>query len=97
MGDPFAHPTWLGQKNKQKHHQYLYSEYPEKGGQIAIREWHWKAVKLDLKKNPKANWQLYNLTTDPWEEKDLAAQYPQMMPHFDEIVTKEHQPAPIQE
>ncbi|WP_293898078.1 hypothetical protein [Sphingobacterium sp. UBA5670] len=97
MGDPFAHPTWLRQKNKQEHHQYLYFEYPEKGGQIAIREGHWKAVKLDLKKNPKAKWQLYDLTTDPWEEMDLAAQYPQMMPHFDEIVTKEHRPAPIQE
>jgi len=90
-------PTWLGQKNKQEHHQYLYFEYPEKGGQIAIREGHWKAVKLDLKKNPKAKWQLYDLTTDPWEEKDLAAQYPQLMPHFDEIVTREHRPAHIQE
>ncbi len=89
-------PTWLGQKNQQKH-QYLYFEYPEKGGQLAIREGRWKAVKLDLKKNPKAKWQLFDLTTDPWEENDLAAQYPQMLRHFDEIVQHEHRPAHIQE
>ncbi|MDF2851457.1 arylsulfatase [Sphingobacterium multivorum] len=89
-------PTWLGQKNQQKH-QYLYFEYPEKGGQLAIREGRWKAVKLDLKKNPKAKWQLYDLSSDPWEENDLAAQYPQMLRHFDEIVQHEHRPAHIQE
>jgi len=40
---------------------------------------------------------LFDLTTDPWEENDLAAQYPQMLRHFDEIVQHEHRPAHIQE
>lgn len=89
-------PTWLGQKD-QKKHQYLYFEYPEKGGQVAIREGQWKAVKLDLKKNPKAAWQLYDLAADPWEQENLADKHPQLLKHFDDIVTVEHRPAHIQE
>ena len=52
-------PTLLGKTKAQKKHEYLYWEYAEKGGQLAIRLGKWKGVKVDMKKNPQARWELY--------------------------------------
>ncbi|WP_439555398.1 hypothetical protein [Dyadobacter sp.] len=82
-------PTLLGKK--QPKHDYLYFEYPEKGGQLAIRMGEWKGVKTNLKKSPKKPWQLYNLKTDRNETTDVAAQNPGLLKKFDVIVKKEHQ------
>jgi len=84
-------PELLGQTNRQPKHPYLYFEYPEKGGQIAIRMGDWKAVKTDLRKNPGNPWQLFNLRTDRSETTDIAAKHPEMLKKFNEIVRKEHQ------
>jgi arylsulfatase A len=84
-------PELLGKK--QKLHPYLYFEYPEKGGQIAIRMGNWKGVRSNLKKNPNAPWELFNLETDKSETTDIASQYPELLGQFDEIVKKEHQPS----
>ncbi len=82
-------PTLLGKK--QKEHEYLYFEYPEKNGQLAIRMGNWKAVKTELKKNPANPWQLFDLSTDVNETTNLAAQHPEMLKIFDTIVKKEHE------
>jgi arylsulfatase A len=82
-------PELLGKK--QKVHPYLYFEYPEKGGQIAIRMGNWKAVRSNLKKNPTAPWELYNVDTDRSETTDVSAQNIELLKQFDEIVKKEHQ------
>ena len=81
-------PELLGKKQPQ--HKYLYFEYPEKGGQLAIRMGDWKAVKTDLKKNPLNPWQLFNLKTDRNETTDVAAAHPEMLKEFDMILKKEH-------
>jgi arylsulfatase A-like enzyme len=81
-------PELLGKK--QPKHKYLYFEYPEKGGQLAIRLGDWKAVKTDLKKNPANPWQLFNLKTDRNETMDIIRDHPEMIKEFDEIVKKEH-------
>jgi arylsulfatase A-like enzyme len=57
-------PTLLGNDNKQKKHEYLYFEFPEKGGQVAVRFGDWKGVKSNMKKNKNASWEIYNLKTD---------------------------------
>jgi len=88
-------PELLGNKNGQIKHKYLYFEYPEKGGQLAIRMGDWKAIKTNLKKDPKAPWELYNLKTDRNETKNVATEHPEMMKKFDDIVKKEHQDLPI--
>jgi arylsulfatase A len=82
-------PELLGKK--QKKHDYLFFEYPEKGGQLAIRMANWKAVKTNLRKNPKAPWQLFDLSKDVNETTDIAAQHPELLKHFDAIVKNEHQ------
>ena len=90
-------PTLLGKDQKQQVHNYLYFEFPEKGGQLAIRMGNWKGVKRDLKKNPAAPWEIYDLGIDEKETKDLAAQQPELVKRFDEIVKQEHQHAHIHE
>ncbi|MGV3767777.1 MAG: arylsulfatase [Chitinophagaceae bacterium] len=81
-------PTLLGKKQKQ--HEYLYFEYPEKNGQLAIRMGNWKAVKTGLKKNPANTWQLFDLRADRCETTDIAGKHPELLKQFDAIVEKEH-------
>lgn len=90
-------PTLLGQKTKQKQHVYLYWEYPEKGGQLAIRMGNWKGVKTEVRKNPKGPWELYDLSKDESETTNLAPQHPELVREFDEIVEREHVPSHIKE
>lgn len=84
-------PTLLGNDNKQKKHEYLYFEFPEKGGQVAVRLGNWKGVKSNMKKNKNAPWEIYNLLTDEKETTDVASQHPELAKRFEEIMKKEHQ------
>ena len=81
----------------QKKHEYLYFEYPENGGQLAIRIGNWKGVKLDVRHHPEKPWLLFNLESDRNETTDLAAQHPELFSQFQAIVKKEHQQAHIRE
>lgn len=83
-------PTLLGKDARQQKHEYLYFEFPEKGGQLAIRMGDWKGVKTRLKENRNAPWEIYNLRTDRAETTDLASQHPELAKRFDEIVSREH-------
>jgi len=88
-------PELLGNKSKQKKHEYLYFEYPEKGGQIAIRMGDWKGVKSNLKKNPNALWEIYNLGSDRNETVDVSNQNSKLVKRFEEILKKEHQTSAV--
>jgi arylsulfatase A-like enzyme len=87
----------LFKRENQKQHEYLYFEFPEKSGQIAIRLNNIKAVKSNLKKNKNAPWEMYDLETDPNETKDISQKHPELIPQLDAIVKKEHQKAKIKE
>ncbi|WP_414000249.1 arylsulfatase [Flavobacterium sp. W1B] len=88
-------PTLLGKDKKQKKREYIYFEFPEKGGQVAIRMGDWKGVKSKMKKNKNAPWEIYNLRTDVNETTDLASQHPELAKKFEEILKAEHQPTHI--
>jgi arylsulfatase A-like enzyme len=90
-------PTLMGNDNKQRKHDYLYFEFPEKGGQVAVRTGDWKGVKSNMKKNKNAPWEIYNLLTDEKETTDVAAQHPELAKKFEEILKKEHQSSHIKE
>ncbi|HVI48041.1 MAG TPA: arylsulfatase [Chitinophaga sp.] len=90
-------PEITGHPEKQASRPYLYFEYPEKGGAIAIRMGKWKAIKNDLRKNKQAPWELYNLETDMAEEHNVADSRKELLPQFDAIVRKEHRDAHIRE
>ncbi len=86
-----------GNSKLQKKHEYLYFEYPEKGGQVAIRLGDWKGVRINVRQRADAPWQLFNLKTDRNETTDVAAQHPELLARFDAIVKKEHQPSHLKE
>jgi len=87
----------LGKSKQQKKHEYLYFEFPEKNGQVAIRLGDWKGVKSNMKKDKNAPWEIYDLHTDEVESNNIAAQHPELVKRFDIILKKEHQPSHITE
>ncbi|MFN8346562.1 MAG: arylsulfatase [Spirosomataceae bacterium] len=89
-------PTLLN-KNTQKQHDYLYFEYPENGGQLAIRKGDWKGVKRNVKSKAGAAWEIYHLKDDLSERNNLAAAHPELAKEFDEIVKREHRPSHVQD
>jgi arylsulfatase A-like enzyme len=88
-------PTLLGQNKKQTQHPFIYFEYPENGGQIAVRMGDWKGVRKNLKKDPHAPWELYNIKNDPFEKIDCASQNPTILNAMEKVVAEQHQHAPI--
>lgn len=79
------------------HREYLYFEFPERGGQLAIRFSKYKAVRMNIKENKNAPWELYDLHDDEVETNNVAARHPEIIKRLDEIVKKEHWPATIRE
>lgn len=90
-------PTLLGRDKDQKKHEYLYFEFPEKGGQVAIRMGNWKGVKSNIKKNKNAPWEIYNLETDVNETTDVSAGHPDLAKQFEAIMKRNHQSAHIRD
>jgi arylsulfatase A len=90
-------PALTGKPKRQKQREYIYFEYPEKGGQVAIRMGNWKGVRTNVRKNKNAPWQLYNLATDINETTDIATAHPEIIEKFKAIQKKEHHPAVIKE
>lgn len=79
-------PVLLGKKQPQ--HEYLYFEYPEKNGQLAIRMGNWESRKNRDQKNPANPWMLFDLSIDRNETTNVAAQHPELLKQFDSIVAK---------
>ena len=91
-------PTLLGRPRDQRAHEFLYFEYPENGGQVAVRLGRrWKGVKVGMKAQPKAPWQLYDLAADRGETTDVAGQHPDVLRQLDAIAAREHRRAHIRE
>ncbi|QOD60918.1 arylsulfatase [Polaribacter haliotis] len=82
-------PTLLGEKN-QKKHEFLYWEYPEYGGQVAIRMGDWKVIRQHLKNKKEPTLELYNLAKDPTESNNVAKENPEILQKAAEIFKREH-------
>ena len=88
-------PTLLGQDN-QKQHDYLYWEFPEYGGQLALRFGDYKFVWAHLKDKLPPSLELYNLKEDPAEENNIAEQHPQLIEQADAYFRQAHQRSEIE-
>jgi len=67
-------PALLGKEQKQ--HDYMYWEFHEMGGRKALRKGEWKLVQYDVFAPEKTTTELYDLSTDIGEEKNVAAENP---------------------
>ena len=78
-------PTLLG-KEGQKEHEYLYWEFHERGGRIALRKGDWKLLRYNVSKEPQGEFELYNIAKDPGEENNLAQENPEKMQELIELL-----------
>ncbi len=74
----------------QKPHDYIFWEYPEYGGQQAIRMGKWKAIRQNIIKENSLEIELYDLEKDPKEQVNLASAHPELILQMEEIFKKEH-------
>lgn len=72
-------PTLLGDNTKQQRHEHLYWEFHETD-QIAVRRGDWKLIVV------KGIPRLYNLATDLHEDKDIAAEHPEIVRELFDII-----------
>jgi arylsulfatase A-like enzyme len=82
-------PTLLGEENQPKH-EFMYWEFPEYGGQVAIRIGEWKVVRQHLKDGEQPTLELYNLREDPTEMQNIANEHPEILEQASAIFQKEH-------
>ncbi|MCF7567067.1 arylsulfatase [Sabulilitoribacter arenilitoris] len=74
----------------QKKHEFLYWEWSSEGGKQAVRLGNWKGVRLNASKGSDAPIELYNLSKDIGELKNIAEEYPLEVSKISEIMKREH-------
>ncbi len=83
-------PTLLGRSDRQTRHSHLYWEFYEQGGKQAVVRGDWKAIRLNVQKDPDSPIELYDLSNDIGEEHNVADQHPDLVAEFSTIMAKEH-------
>ncbi|QEG24315.1 arylsulfatase [Mariniblastus fucicola] len=78
-------PTLLGQPG-QGEHEYLYWEFAERKGRVAIRKGDWKGVRYNASIDPHSPLELYDLSTDPGEEINIANKHPEIVSELRNLV-----------
>jgi arylsulfatase A-like enzyme len=79
-------PTLIGNTHNQREHDYLYWEFHEQGGKQAVRKGKWKAIRLQVKKDPNGPLELYDLQTDPYEKDNIAKRHPDIVGQMERIM-----------
>ncbi|MBM81372.1 MAG: N-acetylgalactosamine-6-sulfatase [Planctomycetaceae bacterium] len=87
-GVSFA-PTLLG-KESQQQHEYLYWEFHERGTSQAVRFGKWKAVRFH-----QGKFELYDLSTDLTEAKDVSAENPDVLKKAKAMLDGAHTPSKL--
>ncbi len=81
-------PELLGQR--QEAHTYLYWEFPAQGGKQAVRMGSWKGIRLNVRSDPDAPIELYDLARDIGEEQNIAQENPEIVAEIERIMDEAH-------
>jgi arylsulfatase len=84
-------PLLVPTNQKQEDHEFLYWEFSGYGGQQAVIEGEWKAVRQDLGKGVVKT-ELYHLAKDESEKDDVAAKFPEVLARLEKRMREEHTP-----
>jgi len=87
-------PTLLGEKG-QKDHDYLYWEFHEMKGRVAIRKGKWKAVRYNVALDPDSPLELYDLSVDPDEKNNISAQHPEVVAELNALIKNARTVSPV--
>lgn len=82
------YPTLIGKK-RQPRHEYLYWEFHERNGTIAVCRGNWKAVRRNAFTD-KARTELYDLSADIHEDHDLAAERSEVVAQLEKCMREAH-------
>ena len=72
-------PVLTGRNDRQRQHDFLYWEFHERGGRMALRKQNWKLVQYDVNRSPMPPPELYNLEDDLSETNNLAQSHPEKL------------------
>ncbi|PIE22787.1 MAG: N-acetylgalactosamine-6-sulfatase [Planctomycetota bacterium] len=86
-------PTWTGQ-GRQQQHPWLYWEYHAGGGSQAVRLGQWKALRQRIRQQEDAPIELYDLSQDRGESKDIAKKHPDLVERI-RMIMDLREPSPI--
>lgn len=87
-------PTLLGKKVQTKH-DYLYWEFHEKKGRVALRQGKWKAVRYEVSMDADSPVELYDLSADPAETTNVATRYPEIVTKLSQLIQNARTESPI--
>ncbi len=93
-GISFA-PTLL-RSGSQRLHDHLFWGFYERGGRVAVRKGKWKLVKYDIDMSPQGPWELYDLSNDIGETKNLASRRPEIVESLTRIARESNAPSPVE-
>lgn len=75
-------------RDDQQHHKLLIWEFHGYGGQQAIRLGDWKGIRRDIRKG-NLGIELYNLRDDGFEQRDVAAEHPDLVARIERLMAVE--------
>ncbi|HUT14291.1 MAG TPA: arylsulfatase [Thermoguttaceae bacterium] len=85
-------PTLLGKEQQPR--PFLYREFSGYGGQQSVRVGDFKAIRTNMGKGNLAI-ELYNLTEDVCEQKDVADEHPEVVAKLEKLMQQQHTPSEI--
>lgn len=82
-------PTLTGKTRKQKEHEALYWEFPGGKGWVGVRIGEWKGI-VQKVHNGNTSMELFNLTEDPREQNNVAADHPDIVAEMWQVIKDSH-------
>ena len=86
-------PTLLA-KPGQRRHEFLFWDFGGYGGQQAMRMGDWKAVRRNIHRG-NTTLELFDLKKDPGEQRNVAAEHPDLVRRFEALMAREHRPSSL--